>query len=71
MDGLEKKRILSDARWEAVPIPAPLPQAGASESIERPWTSVRVPGHWQLEDAFYGYEGYVLYRARFDGPTRG
>ena len=26
----------------------------------------RVPGHWQLEDAFAAYEGLVLYRCRFE-----
>jgi beta-mannosidase len=63
--------FLSDARWEAVPIGSPLPGAGAAESIERAWASVRVPGHWQLEDAFSGYEGYVLYRTRFEAASPG
>jgi beta-mannosidase len=60
---------LSDLRWEAVPISAPLSGAEASVTIERTWSSVDVPGHWQLEDAFRGYEGYVLYRARFEAPA--
>src|SRR5918997_5214666 len=33
--------------------------------IKRAWSPVRVPGHWQLEDAFGPYEGLVLYRCRF------
>ena len=62
---------LSDARWEAVPIATPLPGAGAAASIERAWSPVDVPGHWQLDGAFREYEGYVLYRAGFEGPSRG
>jgi beta-mannosidase len=62
---------LSDARWEAVPIVSPLPEPKAAERIGRAWTPVDVPGHWQLEDAFRGYEGYVLYRARFEAAAFG
>ena len=64
---------LSDARWEAVPIAAPLGGAGEAEGIRRAWSPVRVPGHWQLEDAFSGYEGYVLFRATFEAmlPAEG
>ncbi len=51
--------------WEAVPIAAPLAHASEAASIRRIWTPVRVPGHWQLEDAFGLYEGLVLYRCRF------
>src|SRR5918998_968680 len=51
--------------WEAVPVAAPLLNAGEAQYIRRPWTSVRVPGHWQLEGAFAAYEGIVLYRSRF------
>src|ERR687893_1822268 len=51
--------------WEAVPVAAPLLDAGEAARIRRPWTSVRVPGHWQLEEAFAAYEGIVLYRSRF------
>ena len=51
--------------WEAVPVAAPLVDAGEAARIMRPWTSVRVPGHWQLEGAFAAYEGIVLYRSRF------
>src|ERR687894_2875345 len=51
--------------WEAVPVAAPLLNAGEAQDIRRPWTSVRVPGHWQLEGAFAAYEGIVLYRSRF------
>ena len=51
--------------WEAVPIAAPLAHASEAASIRRTWTPVRVPGHWQLEDAFGLYEGLVLYRCRF------
>jgi beta-mannosidase len=57
---------LSDARWEAVPISEPLPGADAAAGIARAWSPVRVPGHWQLEGAFADYEGYVVYRTRFD-----
>jgi beta-mannosidase len=60
---------LSDARWEAVPVASPLSGIGEVGQIRRAWTPVRVPGHWQLEDAFRGYEGYVLYRARFESPS--
>jgi beta-mannosidase len=59
---------LSDARWETVPIATPLPRAEAATKIKRAWTPVRVPGHWQLEDAFADYEGYVLYRTTFEAP---
>jgi beta-mannosidase len=62
---------LFDANWEAVPIASPLPGVEGAEEIRRAWTPVRVPGHWQLEDAFRGYEGYVLYRANFEGPSWG
>jgi beta-mannosidase len=33
--------------------------------MRRAWTLIRVPWHWQLEDAFAAYEGIVLYRCRF------
>jgi beta-mannosidase len=62
---------LSDSPWEAVPLSHPLSGAEASVTIERAWTPVDIPGHWQLEDAFRGYEGYVLYRAKFVAPARG
>jgi beta-mannosidase len=51
--------------WEAVPIAVPLEDVGEAARIERTWTPVRVPWHWQLEDAFAAYEGFVLYRCRF------
>src|ERR671921_504420 len=51
--------------WEAIPIASPLEDAGEAARIERAWTPVRVPWHWQLEDAFAAYEGFVLYRCRF------
>jgi beta-mannosidase len=51
--------------WDAVPVAAPLADAVEAASIKRAWTSMRVPGHWQLEDAFVAYEGLVLYRCRF------
>src|SRR3712207_1571589 len=51
--------------WEAVPIAAPLAHAAEASSIRRAWSPIRVPGHWQLEDAFGPYEGLVLYRCRF------
>src|SRR5215210_7246405 len=51
--------------WQAVPIAAPRGGAGEAAKIERTWTPIRVPWHWQLEDAFATYEGFVLYRCRF------
>src|SRR5215217_1229753 len=51
--------------WEAVPIAAPLGGAGEAAKIKRAWTPIRVPWHWQLDDAFAAYEGFVLYRCRF------
>src|ERR687898_3324121 len=51
--------------WEAVPLAAPLGSVGEAARIRRAWTPVRVPWHWQLEDAFAAYEGLVLYRCRF------
>ena len=51
--------------WEAVPIAAPLESAGEAAGIRRAWTPIRVPWHWQLEDAFATYEGILLYRCRF------
>src|SRR5918911_2315325 len=56
------RAILED--WEAVPLAAPLLEA---RNVKRPWSPTRVPGHWQLEEAFAAYEGYVLYRCRFEG----
>jgi beta-mannosidase len=56
-------RILED--WDAVPLAAPLGSAGEAARIRRAWTPIRVPWHWQLEDAFVAYEGIVLYRCRF------
>jgi beta-mannosidase len=51
--------------WEAVPIAALLGSASEAARITRAWTPIRVPWHWQLEDAFAAYEGLVLYRCRF------
>jgi beta-mannosidase len=51
--------------WVAVPLAAPLENAAEAKRIERAWNPVRVPGHWQLEDAFAAFEGLVLYRCRF------
>src|SRR5215210_2050176 len=51
--------------WEAVPLAAPLEDVGEVAGIRRAWTPIRVPWHWQLEDAFASYEGIVLYRCRF------
>jgi beta-mannosidase len=59
---------LSDAGWEAVPIATRLPGAEAVAGIERAWSPIRVPGHWQLEQVLQDYEGYVLYRTRFEAP---
>ena len=53
------------ANWVAVPLAAPLEHPTEAKSLERRWTPVRVPRHWQLEDAFAAYEGLVLYRCRF------
>jgi beta-mannosidase len=55
---------LSDVQWEAVPIAEPL--SGGEGEVERAWSPVRVPWHWQLEGALSDYDGYVLYRARFE-----
>jgi beta-mannosidase len=43
----------------------------AAEGLGRAWSPVRVPGHWQLEDALFDYEGYALYRARFGATSAG
>ncbi len=43
--------------WDAVPIAAPLTASVEATSITRAWSPIRVPGHWQLEDAFVAYEG--------------
>jgi beta-mannosidase len=51
--------------WEAVPIAASLEGANEAANIRRAWSPIRVPWHWQLEDAFATYEGFVLYRCRF------
>jgi beta-mannosidase len=51
--------------WDAVPIATPLTRAVEATSIKRAWSPIRVPGHWQLEDAFVAYEGLVLYRCKF------
>jgi beta-mannosidase len=51
--------------WEAVPLAAPLGSAGEAAGIERAWTPIRVPWHWQLEEAFAAFEGLVLYRCQF------
>src|SRR5918998_3715973 len=56
--------------WEAVPLAAPLPRAEEAKRIKRPWAPVSVPGHWQLEDPFAAYEGFVLYRCRFEVQPR-
>lgn len=55
--------ILTD--WEALPLAEPLVDAVDARTVKRAWSSVRVPGHWQLESAFSAYEGLVLYRCRF------
>jgi beta-mannosidase len=55
--------ILTD--WVAVPLASPLANAAEARDMGRSWSLVRVPGHWQLEDAFAAYEGLVLYRCRF------
>ncbi|HEY6674112.1 MAG TPA: sugar-binding domain-containing protein [Rubrobacteraceae bacterium] len=60
---LEPPRALEG--WDAVPVAAPLADAAEAARIKRSWTPIRVPGHWQLEDAFVAYEGLVLYRCRF------
>jgi beta-mannosidase len=58
-------RLGHTGSWEAVPVAEPLADAAGARSIRRPWSPVVVPGHWQLEEAFAGYEGLVLYRCRF------
>lgn len=54
-----------------MPIVSPLAGSERVERLGRAWSSVRVPGHWQLEDALFDYEGYVLYRARFEATAPG
>jgi len=56
-------RLLDE--WEAVPLAAPLPRVEEARNVKRAWSRVRVPWHWQLEDPFAAYEGFVLYRCRF------
>jgi beta-mannosidase len=58
-------------QWEAVPLAAPLLDTEEARKIKRAWSPVRVPGHWQLEDAFAAYEGLVLYRCRFESWPAG
>jgi len=53
-------RLLDE--WVAVPLAAPLPRVEEAKRLKRPWAPVR----WQLEDAFAAYEGFVLYRCRFE-----
>lgn len=52
-----------------MPIASFLAGPGAAGRVGRAWSPVRVPGHWQLEDALFDYEGYVLYRARFGAAS--
>ncbi len=61
---LVDRLLLED--WKAVPLAAPLREAEEARRIRRPWSPVCVPGHWQLEEAFAGYEGLVLYRCCFE-----
>jgi hypothetical protein len=51
--------------WEAAPISAPLAQAAEAPGARPDWTTVQVPGHWQLQDPFAKYQGLMLYRCRF------
>ncbi|MBA2534188.1 MAG: hypothetical protein H0V21_04205 [Rubrobacter sp.] len=60
---------MADARWDAMPIASPLAGPGAARRVGRAWSSVRVPGHWQLEDALFDYEGYVLYKTWFEAAS--
>jgi beta-mannosidase len=62
----DKEYSLSGTRWEAVPITDPLSGITAAVGIQRSWSHVNVPGHWQLEDVLADYQGYVLYRTRFE-----
>ncbi|MBA2343774.1 MAG: beta galactosidase jelly roll domain-containing protein [Rubrobacter sp.] len=55
--------ILTD--WEAIPLAELLVKAADIQNVKRQWSTVRVPGHWQLEANFVAYDGYVLYRCRF------
>ncbi len=52
-----------------MPIASPLAGPGAARRVGRAWSSVRVPGHWQLEDALFDYEGYVLYKTWFEAAS--
>ncbi len=51
--------------WEAAPISASLAQAAEAPGARPNWTAVQVPGHWQLQDPFAKYQGFMLYRCRF------
>lgn len=62
---------LNSARWEAVPLASALAGPRDAAAVGRVWSQVRVPGHWQLEGAFRDYEGYVLYRGKFDPAPAG
>ena len=62
---MRPKRSQTLKDWEAVPIAAPLEDAEEAAKIKRAWTPIRVPWHWQLEEAFAAYEGLLLYRYRF------
>src|SRR5215207_1886380 len=57
--------------WEAVPLVDPLRKAAEVRLVKHRWSRVSVPGHWQLEDTFMGYEGRVLYRCRFERQLAG
>lgn len=64
---------LLDGVWEATPISDSPGRASGAFEAARSWTSVSIPDHWQLRDAYAGYEGYVLYRHRFESisPSNG
>lgn len=55
--------ILSE--WEARPLVGPVGSLAAARDARESWTDIEVPGHWQLDEDFAGYEGTVLYRCRF------
>ncbi len=51
--------------WNLTLLAAPLVDAAEVGTItDSSWRRIRVPGHWQLEDAFADYEGLMLYRCR-------
>ena len=49
--------------WDAARLSKPLDNASETRHS---WRSVSIPDHWQLREDLSDYEGYVLYRHRFE-----